>query len=78
VNLQRRRGKTDLPLGGSIDTLNTVYTRIDEGRLVGTAGDFYILEMPFVNIWRVNTTRVSHQRVSQKAWLKLDCIKFWG
>lgn len=47
-DLQRlRRGKTDLPLGGSIDVLNAVHTKMDEGRLVGTAGDSYILLAEF-------------------------------
>lgn len=46
--LQRlRRGKTDLPLGGSIDVLNAVHTKTEEGRLVGTAGDSYILLAEF-------------------------------
>lgn len=42
-----RRGKTDLPLGGSMDVLNAVHTRIEEGHLVGTAGDSYILIVEF-------------------------------
>ncbi|MBU2643746.1 acylase [bacterium] len=46
--LQRlRRGTTDLPLSGSIDTLNAVHTKIEDGHLVGTAGDSYILVVEF-------------------------------
>ena len=46
--LQRlRRGSTDLPLAGSIDVLNAVHTEIDDGHLVGTAGDSYILIVEF-------------------------------
>jgi acyl-homoserine-lactone acylase len=46
--LQRlRRGDTDLPLAGSMDVLNAVHTKIEEGHLVGTAGDTYILIVEF-------------------------------
>jgi acyl-homoserine-lactone acylase len=46
--LQRlRRGKTDLPLAGSVDVLNAVHSEIDKDCLVGTAGDSYILIAEF-------------------------------
>jgi len=47
-DLQRlKRGKTNLPLAGSMDVLNAVHTKIDEGNLVGTAGDSYIMIVEF-------------------------------
>ncbi|MBU2511670.1 penicillin acylase family protein [bacterium] len=42
-----RRGKTDLPLAGSMDVLNAVHTEMVEGHLVGTVGDSYILIVEF-------------------------------
>jgi acyl-homoserine-lactone acylase len=39
-----RRGRIDLPVGGGPDTLNAVYARPEnDGRLVGIAGDSYVL-----------------------------------
>jgi penicillin amidase/acyl-homoserine-lactone acylase len=39
-----RRGTLDLPVGGGPDTLHAVYAReSDDGRLVGWAGDSYVL-----------------------------------
>ena len=46
--LQRlRRGKTDLPLAGGPDVLNAAYARREDGHLVGTQGDSYILVAEF-------------------------------
>lgn len=42
-----KRGKTDLPLGGSIDVLNAVHTREDGDKAVAVAGDSYILIVEF-------------------------------
>lgn len=42
-----RRGRTDLPIGGGEDTLNSVHTVEKDGRRVGTAGDSYILIAEF-------------------------------
>ena len=46
--LQRlRRGQMDLPLGGGPDVLNAAYAKREEGHLIGTQGDSYILIAEF-------------------------------
>lgn len=37
------RGKLDLPLQGAPDTLHAVYGRFEDGKIIGDAGDSYIL-----------------------------------
>ncbi|MBW1641776.1 MAG: penicillin acylase family protein [Deltaproteobacteria bacterium] len=49
-DIQRlRRGSTDVPIGGGKDTLNAVHTKKEGGKLVGVAGDSYILIAEFSN-----------------------------
>jgi penicillin amidase/acyl-homoserine-lactone acylase len=42
-----RRGEVDLGLGGGPDVLHAVYGRPEDGRLIGTAGDSYVLLVDF-------------------------------
>ncbi|MCP4751411.1 MAG: acylase [Proteobacteria bacterium] len=44
------RGQTDLPIGGSMDTLNAVHTKRRGDKLVGVAGDSYILIAEFSDL----------------------------
>jgi penicillin amidase/acyl-homoserine-lactone acylase len=44
-----RRGAVDLPLGGGPDVMNAAYTKREEGHLVGTQGDSYVLEAEFTD-----------------------------
>ena len=56
-----RRGKLDLPVGGGPDTLHAVYARpAAEGRLVGWAGDSYILQVEWDPLGRVRSRSI-HQ-----------------
>ena len=65
--LQRlRRGKTDLPLAGSVDVLNAVHTKIDNGRLVGSAGDSYILIAEFAENGVKSWSRHQYGNVNRK------------
>jgi penicillin amidase/acyl-homoserine-lactone acylase len=56
-----RRGDVDLPIGGGPDTLNAVYARpAGDGRLVGVAGDSYVLLVEWDREGRVRSRSV-HQ-----------------
>jgi penicillin amidase/acyl-homoserine-lactone acylase len=56
-----RRGAVDLPLGGGPDTLSAVYSRrASDGRLVGTAGDSYVLLVEWDREGRVRSRSI-HQ-----------------
>jgi len=49
-SLQRlKRGEKDLPLGGGIDVLIAVHTKIEDGRLIGMAEETYILLAEFTD-----------------------------
>jgi acyl-homoserine-lactone acylase len=54
-----RRGETDLPVGGGTDTLNAVHTRRVKDKVVGSAGDSYILIAEFSS--RGVASRAVHQ-----------------
>ena len=54
-----RRGRVDLPLGGGPDTLHAVLTRpADDGRLVGWAGDSYVLLVDWDTEGRVRSRSI--------------------
>jgi acyl-homoserine-lactone acylase len=56
-----RRGAVDLPVGGGPDTLHAVYARpAADGRLVGWAGDSYILQVEWDPLGRVRSRSI-HQ-----------------
>jgi acyl-homoserine-lactone acylase len=56
-----RRGTVDLPVGGGPDTLHAVYARpAADGRLVGWAGDSYILQVEWDPSGRVRSRSI-HQ-----------------
>ncbi len=42
-----RRGEKEWPLGGGVDLLNAVHTKVDGDRLVAVAGDSYIMVAAF-------------------------------
>lgn len=42
-----RRGAVDLPIGGGPDILNATHAKVENGRLIGWAGDSYILLVEF-------------------------------
>jgi acyl-homoserine lactone acylase PvdQ len=47
-DIQRlRRGSTDVPIGGGKDTLNAVHTKKEDDKLIGVAGDSYVLIAEF-------------------------------
>jgi acyl-homoserine-lactone acylase len=55
-----RRGAVDLPVGGGPDTLHAVYARrAPDGRLVGFAGDSYILMVAWDREGRVEARSIS-------------------
>jgi acyl-homoserine-lactone acylase len=59
--LRLRRGSVDLGLGGSPDVLHAVYARpADDGRLVGVAGDSYVLLVEWDRAGRVSSRSI-HQ-----------------
>jgi penicillin amidase/acyl-homoserine-lactone acylase len=59
--LRLRRGPVDLPLGGAPDVLRAVYSRPSaDGRLVGTAGDSYVLQVEWDPEGRVHSRSI-HQ-----------------
>jgi len=56
-----RRGTVDLPVGGGPDTLHAVYARpAADGRLVGWAGDSYVLQVEWDPAGRVRSRSI-HQ-----------------
>jgi penicillin amidase/acyl-homoserine-lactone acylase len=56
-----RRGRLDLPVGGGPDTLHAVYARpAADGRLVGWAGDSYVLQVEWDPEGRVRSRSI-HQ-----------------
>jgi len=57
--LRLRRGDVDLPLGGGPDTLHAVYARPGaDGRLVGVAGDSYVLLVEWDREGRVHSRSI--------------------
>jgi acyl-homoserine-lactone acylase len=60
------RGKTDLALGGSMDTLNAVHTEIRGDKMVGTAGDSYILVVEFSESGTRSWARHQYGNVNRK------------
>jgi acyl-homoserine lactone acylase PvdQ len=55
-----RRGSVDLGLGGAPDVLRAVYGRpAGDGRLVGTAGDSYILLVEWDREGRVSSRSIN-------------------
>jgi len=55
-----RRGPVDLGLGGGPDVLRAVYTRkADDGRLVGVAGDSYVLLAEWDREGRVSSRSIN-------------------
>ncbi|MDD9304003.1 MAG: penicillin acylase family protein [Desulfobacter sp.] len=61
-----RRGKTDIPLGGGIDALNSVHTKLKEERLVAVAGDSYILVVEFTDSGARFWSRHQYGNVNRK------------
>ena len=76
-----RRGKTDLAVGGGTDTLNAVHTRREKDKVVGRAGDSYILIAEFssegVESWAVhqygNVNREDSPHYDDQASLFVRC-----
>ena len=59
--LRLRHGRVDLPLGGAPDVPRAVYSRLDEdGRLLGVAGDSYILQVEWDPAGQVHSRSI-HQ-----------------
>jgi len=67
-----QRGRTDLPLGGSMDVLNAVHTEIRDGKMVGVAGDSYIMIVEFSHSGAESWARHQYGNVNRKDSIHYD------
>ena len=61
-----RRGETDLPVAGSMDTLNAVHAKIVGDKMIGVAGDSYIMLVEFTDDGVQSWTRHQYGNINRK------------